>query len=764
MLEVLVLKIEDPGCFWVIIKGCRQFLEQEVDYQKLNNAMNDFYSSMSQDIEIKPLMLEEGQVCVVYCQELKCWCRAVIKSIVSSADHYLAECFLVDFAKCIPVKSKKPATKWDSAAIQYFQNILRETTQVEAKLCAVEEDTFEVYLYATIKNEKDTADSCSVGVTKIECGLGGFSQKPNEKLLRLTEKKDCDEKNGCVKLLQFLNPDPLRADEISDLQQLQKVKLGTLQPGVVLRNRIEPCLTLEKSPLSADLKKMFAILDNFKKNVEVEERESAPHQIVAVGVHWNRHIDHLVREFMKDPYVVITALEEAALYGNVQQVVHLCLECEKTSTLLQILDFVPSQAQKTLIFTCSVAETETVCKGSPAEQGNKKTKSVLLLTERNASQAVGVLRYLERADAKIPSELYEFTAGVLEAKEDKKARRPLCSYLKAFGFCKVQVLEVSQKEDNWGLGSVLVKFIDEGRTKLIARDKLLLLPEKFHTLPPQAVEFIVCRVKPADSEIEWNPKVHVTKLSNLKTSIIDYNVRAEILSMGMGIDNSEHIEQLKKLCKEAKLPAFEDLLGQTSTPTTVEDAICLQGTQQGDGDTEKSAASKVDLDTQKAEVLSEDTGSDSISRTPQPHMRSFYPQIKWFQKDDVVILKIKIRNVKDYKCKFFTDRVIFSAWVGDKFYLADMELQGDIRKDDCKCVIKDNEPLITLAKEKRARWRSLLKQRHPNVAFDFDHWEECEEDSPFSKVVNSKNLSCKVAVLAENSGTSSDTTDGSDSE
>lgn len=28
------------------------------------------------------------------------------------------------------------------------------TTQVEAKLCAVEQDTFEVYLYATIENEK----------------------------------------------------------------------------------------------------------------------------------------------------------------------------------------------------------------------------------------------------------------------------------------------------------------------------------------------------------------------------------------------------------------------------------------------------------------------------------------------------------------------------------------------------------------------------------------------------------------------------------
>ncbi|XP_063134069.1 putative ATP-dependent RNA helicase TDRD12 isoform X8 [Rattus norvegicus] len=1333
MLEVLVLKIEDPGCFWVIIKGCSHFLEQEVDYQKLNSAMNDFYNSMCQDIEIKPLMLEEGQVCVVYCQELKCWCRAVIKSIISSADHYLAECFLVDFAKYIPVKSKNirvavesfmqlpyrakkfrlyctkpvtlhidfcednaeivPATKWDSAAIQYFQNILRATTQVEAKLCAVEEDTFEVYLYATIKNEKvcvnddlvaknfayyvspmgnknlNTLEKPRLSLNSVPCSsklspsltlwpmllqgkdcqrmensqsldflaqslqhtwckdvvgdLGPraavldkavnykdsltdsptimfekkqqslplkhmdkciessmywptkrgitiyadpdipaasvFSQKPSEKPLRLTEKKDCDEKNGCVKLLQFLNPDPLRADEISDLHQLQKVKLGTLQPGVVLRNRIEPCLTLDKSPLSADLKKhmaltrlnsdievmkvameevipaealqrnkfpgpshtasyswppiargcdvvvishcgndpllylpplltilqmggcykslpsrngplavivcpgwkkaqfifellgdysmssrplhpvlltiglhkdeaknmklprgcdvivttphsllrlltyrsllflrlchlvldevhvlffeaneqMFAILDNFKKNVEVEERESAPHQIVAVGVHWNRHIEHLVREFMKDPHVVITALEEAALYGSVQQVVHLCLECEKTSTLLQVLDFVPSQAQKTLIFTCSVAETEIVCKvvesnsifclkmhkemafnlksileqwkkklssgshivltltddcipllaitdatcvvhfsfpsspkvfggrlycmsdhfqslteqGSPAEQGGKKTKSVLLLTERNASHAVGVLRYLERADAKIPSELYEFTAGVLEAKEDKKARRPLCPYLKAFGFCKdkricpdrhhinpemdiprklsnetlpvfghiriipfyisnatnyfgriidkhvdlyetlnaemneyfkdpsnktaaekvenlglygleektlfqrVQVLEASQKEDTWGLGSVLVKFIDEGRTKLITRDQLLLLPEKFHTLPPQAVEFIVCRVKPADSEIEWNPKVtryihhkiigkmheakvvfalgntlwidpmvHVTKLSNLKTSVIDYNVRAEILSMGMGIDNSEHVEQLKKLHKEAKLPAFVDLPSQTSIPTTVEGTMCLQGTQRGDRGTERGAGSQVDPDNQKPGVLSEDIGHETISKATQPHVRSFHPQIKWFQKDDHIILKIKIRNVKDYKCKFFTDRVIFSAWVGDKFYLADMELQGDIRKDDCKCIIKDDEPLITLAKEKRACWCGLLKQRNPNVAFDFDHWEECEEDSPFSKVVSSKTLSCKAAALAESSSSSSDMTDGSESE
>ncbi|XP_064438106.1 putative ATP-dependent RNA helicase TDRD12 [Mirounga angustirostris] len=1304
MLEVLVLKIEDPGCFWVMIKGCSPFLDHEVDYQKLNSAMNDFYNSMCQDTEIKPLMLEEGQVCVVYCQELKCWCRAVIKSIVSSADHYLAECFLVDFAKYIPVKSKNirvavetfmqlpyrakkfrlyctkpvtlhidfcedsaeivPAKKWDSAAIQYFQNILKATTQVEAKLCAVEEDTFEVYLYATIRNEKvcvnddlvaknfaryvspkenknvDSVEKSRLSIKSasfssklnpaltlwpmflqgkdlqgmensrgltflaqslqhpgpkggvgdlgpaamyldktIKCNLdslrsspkkksekkqqcislkdcvessmywptkrgitiyaepdtpaaSALCQRPNEKPLRLAEKKEHNEKNGCVKLLQFLNPDPLRTDGISDLQQLQRLRSGSQQPLAVLRHKIEPCLSVDASPLSADVRKalqrnkfpgpshtesyswppiargcdvvvishcgndpllylppvltilqtggcykslpsrngplavivcpgwkkaqftfelledystssrplhpilltiglhkdeaknmklprgcdiivttphsllrllkyqsllflrlchlildevevlffeateeMFAILDNFKKNIDVEERESAPHQMVAVGVHWSRHIEQLVKEFMNDPYIVVTAMEEAALYGSVQQVVHLCLECEKTSTLLQILDFIPSQAQKTLIFTGSVAETEIVCKvvesssifclkmhkemvfnlksvleqwkkklssgshivlaltddciplltitdatcvihfsfpsspkifggrlycmsgrfqssteqGSPAEQGDKKTKSVLLLTERNACHAVGVLRYLERTDAKIPSELYEFTAGVLEAKEDKKARRPLCPYLKAFGFCKdkricpdrhhvnpeidmprklsnqtlptfgyikiipfyisnathyfgriidkqvdlyatlnaemneyfkgnsnkttvekveklglyglaektlyhrVEVLELSQKEDTWGPDSVLVKFIDEGRTGLVPRDQLLHLPENFHALPPQAVEFIVCRVKPADNEVEWNPKVtryihrkiigklhdakvilalgntvwidpmvHITKLSNLKTSVIDYNVRTEILSMGMGIDNSEHIEQLKTLHERAKMPPDEESLSQALAPSPAEDAARPQSPQQEDRGSERGADSGAKPENQKHETSPENTSDSPLHRTTEP-LKTFHPQIKWFQKDDVVILKIRIRNVKDYKCKYFQDRVVFSGWAGEKFYLADMELRASIVKDACKCAITNGEPVITLAKETRGSWCSLLKQRNPNVAFDFDHWEECEEDSQFPQVVNSKNLPCKVAEGAEDSDRTSED-DGSESE
>uniref|UniRef100_A0A2K6G9N9 RNA helicase n=1 Tax=Propithecus coquereli TaxID=379532 RepID=A0A2K6G9N9_PROCO len=1125
VLFFLILQIEDPGCFWVIIKGSSPLLDNDVDYQKLNSSMNDFYNSMCQDTEIKPLMLEEGQVCVVYCQELKCWCRAIIKSIMSSADHYLAECFLVDFAKYIPVKSKnirvaiesfmqlpyrakkfslyctKPVTLHidfceDSAEI--FESFVEAVGQVSdvmksvplmfkfLQVCVNDDlvaKNFACYISPTenksldylekprlniksasfsnklnpaltlwpmflqgkdfpgIENSHglnflaqsvrhtwrkgvvgdpgpasatpDKAIKCNVdslrdspkdkSEKKQHCSslkdinkcvassaywptkrgitiyadpdipaASSLSQKPNEKPLRLVEKKEYDEKNGCVKLLQFLNPDPLRADGISDLQQLRKLQSGAQPPVVVLRNRVEPCLTVDTAPLSADLKKalqrkkfpgpshtesyswppiargcdvvvishcghdpllylppvltvlqtggcykslpsrngplavivcpgwkkaqfiselledytvssrplhpvlltiglhkdeaknmklprgcdvivttphsllrllthqsllflrlchlildevgvlfleakeqMFAILDNFKKNTEVEERESAPHQIVAVGVHWSKHIEHLIKEFMNDPYIVITAMEEAALYGSVQQIVHLCLECEKTSTLLQTLDFNPNQAQKTLIFTCSVGETEIVSKvvesnsifclkmhkevvfnlNSVLEQWKKLSSGshiVLALTDDcapllaitdatcvvhfsfpsspkifggrlycmsdhflqsvrlphldqygNASHAVGILRYLERADAKVPAELYEFTAGVLEAKEDKKATRPLCPYLKAFGFCKdkricpdrhhinpemdmprklstqtlpmfgyikvipfyilnatnyfgriidkhvdlyatlsaemneyfkdssnetavekvekfglyglaektlfhrVQVLEVNQKEDTWALDNVLVKFIDEGRTGLVARDQLLHLPENFRTLPPQAVEFIVCRVKPADNEIEWNPKVtryihhkivgklhdakvilalgntvwidpmvHITNLSNLKTSVIDYNVRAEILLMGMGIDNSEHTEQLKKLYEGAKMPAFEEsprVCEEEGTGLAEEepgeeggaqvraekDAAGLQDTRQGNEGPERGADPETNSENQK---------------------------------------------------------------------------------------------------------------------------------------------------------------------
>ncbi|NXW51650.1 TDR12 helicase, partial [Nyctiprogne leucopyga] len=46
------------------------------------------------------------QIYVVFSEELKCWCRAVVTSIMFCTDHYQMECFLVDYAKYVFVKSK----------------------------------------------------------------------------------------------------------------------------------------------------------------------------------------------------------------------------------------------------------------------------------------------------------------------------------------------------------------------------------------------------------------------------------------------------------------------------------------------------------------------------------------------------------------------------------------------------------------------------------------------------------------------------------
>lgn len=63
-------------------------------------------------------------------------------------------------------------------------------------------------------------------------------------------------------------------------------------------------------------------------------------------------------------------------------------------------------------------------------------RSVFLLSEQNARHVCGVLRYLKRTDTTLPPELLEFALGVQQAKEQLKADRALCSYLKSLGFCR----------------------------------------------------------------------------------------------------------------------------------------------------------------------------------------------------------------------------------------------------------------------------------------------------------------------------------------
>lgn len=68
--------------------------------------------------------------------------------------------------------------------------------------------------------------------------------------------------------------------------------------------------------------------------------------------------------------------------------------------------------------------------------------------------------------------------------------------------------------------SLLVHFIDVGKEDEVKSYQLLELPEQFHSLPGQALEIIVCRVKPADGEIDWHPKVSCSPLCTLASLFV----------------------------------------------------------------------------------------------------------------------------------------------------------------------------------------------------------------------------------------------------
>lgn len=138
----------------------------------------------------------------------------------------------------------------------------------------------------------------------------------------------------------------------------------------------------------------------------------------------------------------------------------------------------------------------------------------------------------------------------------------------------------------------------------------------------------------------------------------------------------------------------------------------------------------------------------------------FNPEIKWYQNEETVTVKVKIASVADCKCEFSGKKVVFSAYSGDKRYLADMELHRDILAEKSTCVIKETEVIIVLVKENKEMWCKLLKNKNLHVSFDFEHWEDFEDKSPFP--IGNKKWHCTDAVTeelvdsSEDSGTESD--------
>ncbi|KAG8437383.1 hypothetical protein GDO86_008179, partial [Hymenochirus boettgeri] len=483
---------------------------------------------------------------------------------------------------------------------------------------------------------------------------------------------------------------------------------------------------------------VIEVLEHFKRSV-AETQECTPQQIVATGTFWHKEMDFLL-QYTTDPQVIITKMEQALVYGKVQQVVQLCLDCEKTSVLLRNLDFTPGKAQKILVFVSSDNEAELVYK---AVKNN--SFFCLLVNKRNAQSFNHVLGQWKKmlshgthivlvvTDEYLPlMEITDATCiihynfpenqnvfglriySLLDYIQSKLEREgsvllvltrhkiiPSVTFVqKDYTMPETNQVKLLSGKNKDGCLHFCVKFIDEGNIRYVTENDLLKLPSKFENVSPQAAEFIVCRVQPIDNQTEWDPtvtrliskaikgKLHkakialrigntywldpmvqISKLPGLLTCINELNVRQEILSTGMGIDNSQHLHHLKELLKKAE--------GAT----------------------------------------------DTLCSSPE----NLYPEVKWFQKDGTVILAIKLKAVTDHNCEFHTSRVVFSCHAGGKYYVADLNLCNEILKEKSGYCIKNEEPVITLIKANNGPWSSLLKQKHPNVTLDFDHWEDSED-------------------------------------
>ncbi|RXN03574.1 ATP-dependent RNA helicase TDRD12 [Labeo rohita] len=337
---------------------------------------------------------------------------------------------------------------------------------------------------------------------------------------------------------------------------------------------------------------------------------------------------------------------------------------------------------------------------------------------------------------------------------------------------RVRVIEVPEKGEQL-FSSVTACFIDEGRTQEVKSHQLLQLPAQFQNLPGQAVEFILCRAQPVDGEVDWNPKVtraisqkikgklhqarvvmsvgdtvwvdpmvRMTRVPGLKTYINEYNVHAEILASGFGVNNPQHVDLLKRVfqgdenantlqhlpddrvevtdddltSKMKDLCSGHNAMEFNQTPISPQNnsaGLCngdLQDTVDDDND-DDSSEGRMNFMSPDLNGFSSPNQTRSASSETGMFIHIFHPQIKWFQRGELVTVYIKLISPVMQKCEFYSDTVVYSGYVNDRHYYAKLELSGDIMAEECSWEMKCNEPVMKLKKKDKRDWRTLLKHK-----------------------------------------------------
>uniref|UniRef100_A0A8C6TUJ0 RNA helicase n=1 Tax=Neogobius melanostomus TaxID=47308 RepID=A0A8C6TUJ0_9GOBI len=338
-----------------------------------------------------------------------------------------------------------------------------------------------------------------------------------------------------------------------------------------------------------------------------------------------------------------------------------------------------------------------------------KTASVfygrIVTKEENDFESLAAAMTLFYADKKPGAT--EVLAGALYAVQEEK------------DFHRVKVLSIPDRGDRLFF-TVFVQFIDVGKREEVKAHQLLQLPEQFQSDPGQAVEIIVCRVKPGDSERDWHPKVtraisqkikglqhrvrvvltlgntvfadpmvRVTQVPGMKTLINEYSLQSEILSSGMAESNPDHINLLKALCHADSADGSNKLSAFRAA------------------EVKNLAADRPQLELLCPTSIINKPPLVTLPPSPLP----LHPAVRWYQSTDSLMVTLKLSNPEAPSCQFSSDRVVFRGRVNSKWYEANLELHRNIDTDRCSWKLKANEPVLTLVKETPTYWEKLVKAK-----------------------------------------------------
>uniref|UniRef100_A0A672JZK0 RNA helicase n=1 Tax=Sinocyclocheilus grahami TaxID=75366 RepID=A0A672JZK0_SINGR len=351
---------------------------------------------------------------------------------------------------------------------------------------------------------------------------------------------------------------------------------------------------------------------------------------------------------------------------------------------------------------------------------------------------------------------------------------------------RVCVIEVPEKGEQL-FSSVTACFIDEGRTQEVKSHQLLQLPPQFQDLPGQAVEIILCKAQPVDGEVDWNPKVtraislkikgklhqarvvmsvgntvwvnpmvRMTRVPGLKTYINEYNVHAEILASGFGVNNPQHLDLLKKVFQgdenantlqhltddrfespssssQQRVEVTEDVL--TSRMKDVVSSHNAMDFSQTPISPQNNSAVQCNGDLKDSDDYDEDDSSEGSMNTMRTsRFRGAWQSLNFdkeylFGFETLVFATLQIFFMHQelsymYVLWQFFMYLNLSGYVNDRHYYAKLELSGAITAEQCSWEMRCNEPVMKLKKKEKRDWRTLLKHKSPFVSYEFDFIDE----------------------------------------